>query len=208
MKYGKYYFNWQKSVGEFGGLANKFKFEEYIKKDDVVLDFGSGGGYLLSNISCAEKVGVEVNKNARLEAEGIGVNSVKSIDEVSDKYVDVIISNHALEHVDCPLEIITKLKPKLKGGGKIVFVVPHQGPKETYKKGDINQHLYTWNPMTLGSLFEKAGYKNIRVSLIRHKWPKNYKKIYNGFGLRCFHYFSIFNAFLKRNYQIKVEAIK
>lgn len=130
MKYNKKYFNWQKDIGKFGGLANKFKFEEHIEKDDVVVDFGSGGGYLLGVVECRDKLGIEINKVARREASSNDIRSVSSIDEVDDDYADVIISNHALEHVDCPLEIIKRLKPKLKNEGKIIFVVPHQGPRE------------------------------------------------------------------------------
>lgn len=44
MYYGEKYFEWQKAVGEFGGRANLFKFEKYIKENDNVLDFGCGGG--------------------------------------------------------------------------------------------------------------------------------------------------------------------
>ena len=39
------YFDWQAEAGEFGGWANQTKFVDYISKDDVVLDFGCGGGY-------------------------------------------------------------------------------------------------------------------------------------------------------------------
>lgn len=41
--YDKKYFEWQKRAGEFGGVANLFKFEEYISKNSDVLDFGCGG---------------------------------------------------------------------------------------------------------------------------------------------------------------------
>ena len=41
--YDKKYFDWQKSVGEFGGKANLFKFEEYISETSDILDFGAGG---------------------------------------------------------------------------------------------------------------------------------------------------------------------
>lgn len=42
--YDKKYFDWQKTIGEFGGKANLFKFEDNIKNTDTVLDFGCGGG--------------------------------------------------------------------------------------------------------------------------------------------------------------------
>lgn len=68
--------------------------------------------------------------------------------------------------------------------------------------------MYTWNPMTAGTLFKKAGYKDIKVTVIRHKWPKNYRKIYKIFGLRFFNLICSIYAVLKNNYQIKIEAKK
>jgi SAM-dependent methyltransferase len=208
MSYDKKYFNWQKNIGYFGGIANKFKFEKHIKKNDIVLDFGSGGGYLLKNINCKDKIGIEINESARKEAQLNEVKSIESIDKIKNEFADVIISNHALEHVECPLNILKKLKNKLKKKGKIIFVVPHQSPKEKYIQNDINQHLYTWNPLTLGNLFKNAGYKNIKVSVIRHKWPPKYIQIYNIFGLKIFHIISKLYAIIKNNYQIKIIAEK
>ncbi len=66
--YDEKYFTWQNSVGKFGGWANLTKFDSHIEEDHKVLEFGSGGGWLLRNINCAEKIGVELNDAARLFA--------------------------------------------------------------------------------------------------------------------------------------------
>ena len=57
------YFNkYQRDLGEFGGRANAFMFDQYITPaDEVVLDFGCGGGFLLKNLHCSRKVGIEIN---------------------------------------------------------------------------------------------------------------------------------------------------
>jgi len=62
--YDDKYFDWQASIGEFGGWANQSKFVEYISSNSRVLDFGCGGGFLLKGIKCSTKVGVEVNPSA------------------------------------------------------------------------------------------------------------------------------------------------
>src|SRR5664280_44582 len=96
--YDRKYFDWQTSIGEFGGLANRVHFIKYISPDSKVLDFGCGGGYLLKNIECSKKVGVEINPSAAETARKNGIEMFGSVEEVPDNYVDVIISDNALEH--------------------------------------------------------------------------------------------------------------
>ena len=61
----KYFDDYQKKIGEFGGKANLFKFKKFINHDSKVLDFGCGGGFLLNNINCSYKAGIEINSVAR-----------------------------------------------------------------------------------------------------------------------------------------------
>ena len=62
--YNEKYFSWQKYVGEFGGQANKIKFDEIVLENQKVLDFGCGGGYLLSSYQNIDRYGVEINSAA------------------------------------------------------------------------------------------------------------------------------------------------
>jgi len=208
LHYNKDYFDWQKKIGQIGGVANKFKFAGNIGENDILLDFGSGGGYMLKNFKCKEKLGIEINPTAREEAKINGIKSVESIDEVADEFADMIISHHALEHVPDPLGTLKQLRSKLKNGGWIVVVVPHDCCELKYNPSDINQHLYTWNRQTLGNLFRKAGFTNIQVNNIRSKWPPYYYKIYEIFGLKIFNSVCHLYALIKRNYQIKIVAKK
>jgi SAM-dependent methyltransferase len=66
------YFNWQSSIGAFGGWANKTKFLKYISEGHTVLDFGCGGGFLLKQLNCKNRIGVEVNPSAAEQARQIG----------------------------------------------------------------------------------------------------------------------------------------
>jgi len=72
--YDSKYFKYQKIIGEFGGKANIFKFEKYIKNTDNVVDFGCGGGYLLKNLQCKQKIGVEINDAACKTAQENRIN--------------------------------------------------------------------------------------------------------------------------------------
>ena len=184
--YDKNYFDWQASIGEFGGWANQSKFVEYISNDSRVLDFGCGGGFLLQSIRCSKKVGVEVNPSAAEIARKNGIEVFSSVAGVPDNYVDVMISNNALEHTLQPLEELKALHHKLEAGGGIIFVVPCESVSHGYEPDDVNHHLYSWSPMCIGNLFTEAGFSVIESNPYIHKWPPRYRFIARVGGRRLF----------------------
>lgn len=185
--YDAVYFDWQRQIGAFGAREVLSRFQPHIRPSDRVLDFGCGGGYLLTALTCGERCGVEVNPAARAEAKRNGVSAVASASEVPDAWADVIISNSTLEHVEHPLGELRALYLKLKPGGKIVFGVPNETLGSAYKPGDINQHLYCWSPMNIGNLLTVAGYQVESVTVWRCMWPPHYMTIDRLFGRWAFH---------------------
>ena len=175
--YDAKYFDWQKNIGSFGGWANISKFWDYISPEDNVLDFGGGGGYMIAALKCSAKKIVEINDTARAEAESLGIEAYARTSELPDEWADVIVSNNALEHTEQPLSELKELYRVLKTGGKIIFVVPCENFTWSYKPGDINQHLYSWSPMSIGNLFTRAGFHVIESKPYRHKWPPHYRRI-------------------------------
>lgn len=175
--YDEEYFKWQQKMGVFGAKIKVSMFQPHIKSDMTVVEFGSGGGYLLQQIDAREKVGIEINDAAREAAEAIGIKSVKNISDVSDNYADIIISTSVLEHTENPLGILRELYGKLKEGGKIVFHVPNESCDTEYIRSEVNNHLYTWNCLNLGNLFKAAGYFVYSVQKVQEVWPKNYYEI-------------------------------
>ena len=206
--YNNCYFDWQKNIGDFGGRANLFKFKEFIKPSDAVIDFGCGGGFLLHNIECSLKTGIELNPAARQRASENGIMAYSEVKELDDDCADVIISNHALEHVLSPYDELKQLYKKIKPGGLVVFVVPHEDTRVGFNPQDINQHLYTWNQQTLGNLFKAAGFDVQSVEAIQHQWPDNYAEVYEQLGEQEFHRICHENAVKNNNYQIRVVAVK
>jgi SAM-dependent methyltransferase len=199
-----YYENHQKKIGEFGGTANLYRFEKYITKNDAVMDFGCGGGFLLKNIECREKIGVELNDIARDYCiNKNGINCFKDIDEIEDNSLDVIISNNCLEHTLAPYHLIEKMFNKLKIGGKIILVIPLDSYKYKWMPNDVNYHLYSFSPMNIGNLLDASGFKEITSNYFLHKWPPYYEKIQKYFGWNFFRICcKIYGRFNKRYVQV------
>jgi len=207
--YDEKYFDWQKPLGEFGGWANKTKFASFISKDSSVLDFGCGGGFLLKNIECKMKIGVEINPGAAKTARENGLEVYRLVDDVPDNYVDIIVSNNALEHTHHPLDELKKLHNKLRKNGKIIFVVPCENIGYKYEINDINQHLYSWSPMCIGNLFTLAGFSVIESKPYIHKWPPHYAKIAKIGGRKIFDIACrIYGQFKREWFQVRIIALK
>ena len=185
------------------------KFSGFIRAEDRIIDFGSGGGFLLEKIQCKEKIGIEINKTALREAEKRGIKTVNSINLVKDEWADVIISNHALEHTLNPLIVLKELHSKLKSGGRIIFVVPCESIRYKYIANDINHHLYSWSPMSLGNLFTEAGFKIIESKAYIHKWPPFHYTLARIFKRKIFNLLSrIYGRIARRWFQVRVIAEK
>ena len=184
--YNSDYFAWQKQIGELGGIVNALRFRSYVNSMDRVIDFGCGGGYLLANIHCREKIGVEPNAAARAHAESKGIFCYPNCDPIKDGWADVIISNSCLEHTYNPFGELTKLRAKVRERGTLVFSVAHETLGWKYMHGDINQHLYTWSPMAIGNLFNAAGFKVVSVHVTRDAWPPNAPRVFSVLGIRLF----------------------
>lgn len=187
----KYFNQYQKKIGEFGGIANSFKFKKYINDENSILDFGCGGGFLLNNLKAKSKLGIEINPVARNYCMNeFKINCYDSLDKVKDNSIDIIISNHALEHTTNPNLIISSLYKKLKKNGKIVVVVPLDSFLYKYKKNDVNKHLFSFSPMNLGNLFSANKFIVLKTGIIFHKWPPFWFQIKYFLGWKIFHLIS------------------
>ena len=211
--YGSEYFAYQRRIGKFGGKANSFKFKKSVKPDDTVIDFGCGGGFLLQNLSCRRRIGIEPNAFARDQIIENGVEHYVSaqavLAEVGEACADVIISNNALEHTLNPLHEIERLRPLLKRNGIVHFRVPCDNVSFRWKPDDIDFHLYSWSPMNLGNLFVQAGYEIISVKKMISKWPPLYETIQRFVGWNTFNFLCLLWGRVERSwYQVEVVAMR
>lgn len=205
--YDEQYFAWQQSLGRFGGMADSWKFQKYIGVRDYVLDFGCGGGYMLDSLSCARRLGVEINPAARAACVSSDIDVVPDLDGVPDEWANVAISNHALEHVPDPLGTLITLRGKIRPGGTLVLVVPCESVKTAYRPDNQDRHLFTWSPMNAGNLVEEAGFKVQSSAALLHQWLPRPITTQRYIGWPLFHLGSMVRGNLfKRLSQVRVVA--
>lgn len=176
--YDENYYKWQKKAGISEAEIDIWKYDIYVKDYYTVLDYGCGGGFMLDKLKCKNKYGIEINEFAIQECKNKGIKVYKKIDLIpKDIKFDLILLNHALEHVDYPLKEIIDLRKYLKPqSGKIIFYTPFDSIKigKKYTQNDVNKHLHTWSPLLLGNLFTRGGYRVLSVDTITHAWiPKS-----------------------------------
>jgi hypothetical protein len=176
--YSEEYFSWQSKVGKFGAWANKFKFVNSINPTDLVIDYGCGGGFLLDEMHKGPKIGIEPNEVAAKE---IKFENYRTIQQtrvgIGKRKADVIISNHALEHSLNPLSDLIGLRELLREGGLIHLVVPCETINMKFNSNDVNHHIFTFAPINLGNILKEAGFVDIKVQVLKHKWPPKYNSL-------------------------------
>lgn len=174
--YDATYWKWQKQLNEFGAavkgdvITHLFSTLPQNSRSSI-LEFGCSGGYILNTMQIPNKYGVEINPSSRAFA-------LANFPDIKDVFLrledipeglgfDVIYTTSVLEHVDCPLCELRKLRSKLNPGGILIVGLKNDGanPGQTFDKitNDRNHHIYTWNPLLLGNLLTSAGYTPCNV---------------------------------------------
>ena len=175
---GEAYFQIQNKGGDQRGRINARKFIRYIHPDDVVLDFGCGGGHLLRHLDCQRKIGIEPNPSARKIA-GLQSKIYDSLAAIEDSSVTVVISNHVLEHVKDPCQTLQDIASKLVSGGRLIIYLPVDDwrAQRKVKSNNVDRHLYTWTPLLLSNLLDEAGYRVDTIKIYTHAWPPRWWQV-------------------------------
>ena len=174
---GERYFARQRRLGEAGYRIEARKFAPHIRPTDSVLDFGCGSGAMVQALECARRLGVEINPAARARAAAAGVEVVPGLAAVPTGSVDVVVSNHALEHVPAPLSVCVEFLRVLRPGGRVVVCVPFDDwrRQRSHRADDANHHLYTWTPLLLGNLLSDAGLEVLGCAVLSQAWPPGWR---------------------------------
>jgi len=204
---GEKYFSWQREGGAKGAIYNLKFFAPFIHEDQDVLEFGCGGGYLLAALRCREKIGVEVNPAARAEAAKNGVQTLATLEEISGKTFDRVISSHCLEHVANPYESLCRLRQLLRNDGRLIMLLPiDDWRNQPWAAPDINAHLYTWTPQLLGNLLVASGFQPLTIKVVNHTFPPRFDARIWSFSRTMFGALAyVFSVALRRR-QLWVEA--
>jgi SAM-dependent methyltransferase len=204
---GTQYFAWQGRGGELSAQIERSKFERWTSSHDAVVDFGCGSGHLLELLPAGRRLGVEPNEAARLAAQERGLQVVASTSEIPERFADVVISNHALEHTIAPWDELCELRRVLKPGGRLVLWLPlddWRTQRRTLK--DDNHHLYTWTPLLLRNLLDEAGFEVDRVRVVTHAWPQFHERLFKALPRRGFDALASAWAFATRHRQLMAVA--
>ncbi len=142
------------------------KLQPLIGEGDRVLEFGVGIGLNLRDLRCRERVGYDLSGYGRDACEAQGIVFTTDLDSLKGRRFDRVLCHHVLEHVPNPLATLKAISGLLEPGGRLILVVPFEAGRRfrRYDPGDIDRHLYAWNPQTLGNLVDEAG---MRVHSIR-----------------------------------------
>lgn len=184
---GQNYFSWAQLGERKGAVYNLKFFAPFIAEDQDVLDFGCGGGYLLAALRCREKVGVEVSPFARAEAGKNGIQTRSTLQELSGRTFDRVISSHCLEHVANPHEGLCMMRRLLRSDGRLILLLPiDDWRSEPWFGPDNNAHLYTWTPRLLGNLLVASGFEPVSIKVVNYVWPPRFDALIWSFSRRAF----------------------
>lgn len=176
---GKEYFS--RHIGALTFQLNAWKYQKHIKPSDTVLDFGAGNGELLRALKAGRKIAVEVNPVAREYVKEQGELEVLcDLHSVQSESIDVVISNHCLEHIPSPAQALQEIFRVLRPKGKVVLCLPLDDwrSQRVYDPEDINHHLYTWTPQLIGNLMSDAGFTLTHTRIITLAWPPKFWLFY------------------------------
>lgn len=141
-----------------------------------LLDIGCGSGKFLHFARGFgwDVHGVELDKEAaRYAREELGMDvrtGVLSDQEYEAASFDVVRMSHVIEHVPNPMAELRRIREILKDDGRFVIMIPNIGSALAERFGDCwfaldaPRHLFSFSRQTITMLFEKAGFKVVRIT--------------------------------------------
>jgi 2-polyprenyl-3-methyl-5-hydroxy-6-metoxy-1,4-benzoquinol methylase len=148
---------------------------------DKVTYYKTGGNFL--DVGCSLGAFLDIARQSGFDVKGVEISKwasdfakLKGFDVVTgglaeakyrDKYFDVIVVNHVLEHIPEPGKILGEIKRILKNDGLLVIGVPNFGSYMAHlMKGKWfslmpDQHIWQFTHESLGNLLKKSGFTEV-----------------------------------------------
>lgn len=112
-------------ISELGDIKNK-----------VILDLGCG-----RHKTIPEAIGIDITPDTDICC------SMDNLSEFKNESVDIIISRHSLEHMLDPIKTLIEWGRVLRGGGRLIIILPDHGSVNTMddrlSSGGLHLHAYT-----------------------------------------------------------------
>jgi SAM-dependent methyltransferase len=145
-----------------------------VRPRDVVLEFGVGSGWNLSQLKCRRKIGFDVSENLEQVVTSHGIEFITDIDTVDGTTIDVVVCHHVLEHTVNPTKVLGQIMKKLRPGGRLLLFVPYEKEKcyHHFNRNEPNHHLYSWNVQTLSNLVEECGFEVAQAHLGKYGYAR------------------------------------
>ncbi len=149
-----------------GALDRSRVLAPYLKRGDRVLDAGAGGGevvYVLRRLGF-DATGLEPDEEyARHAREELGVPVTTGfVQDVSFalRSFDAVTMYHALEHVEDPLAILSRLRSWITDDGLLLIEVPNVEARCIAPAHRFHfAHFYNFSRATLEALAQSAGFR-------------------------------------------------
>lgn len=132
------------------------KFFSGIDSSKRVLDFGCGLGQNIYRLPNA--MGYDISKFGVEFCRKKGINATNNLADVPDEGFDIVVSTHVLEHHPNPTEMLGNIYSKLKKGGTLILVIPHEVHGKAKYTLDLNQHIFGWNFQNINNLLITTGF--------------------------------------------------
>ena len=196
-----------------------------VKRNDMILEIGSGGGYASYYIKLAGGNYFPLDIST-LNLEKIKHKYQGNIFPVSaDAYYlpflsgsfDLIILSEVLEHLAEPLKALLEINRVLKKNGSLIVSVPYN-EKISYqicihcnKPTPTNAHLNSFNEMTLAEVIKSVDLEPVKMSFCLNKAANrlHFNLIMRRLPFRIWKLFDkLFNLILKKPSSVILLAVK